>query len=365
MTPTFQKQEICPKSALSVPQASTCTVCSSFHKAVGSDAPTITTRRPGIFKVCNTSPAMNEDTIMYYDQVVRVRNLSILRTDIILPLAMLQYMDVASVAILVFDYALTFELEVSLIWRSEWSLPKVLFLLSRYSTVFDVPLVLYFGITPVISVQRCYKLHAAITWGTVFGIYVAQAILILRTYALSDRRRSVLITFISIWVASLSATIVIIALFVKSSIYLPGITGCFLAVVDRAYIVPPYAIVLMYDTVIMAYTLYLGIRHYRHSMRTPLLVTLYRDGITYYLFLLIISLLNLFMLLNAYGTSPSKQALAQLFNTFLRVMHSVLSTRIILQIRAAGLEQLESESELPSSDEGIRFKARPAEAEEL
>ncbi|KAJ6456159.1 hypothetical protein C8R45DRAFT_1111149 [Mycena sanguinolenta] len=242
-----------------------------------------------------------ENTIIYYDQVVR-------------------YMDVASAAILVFDYALTFGLEVSLIWRSKWSLPKVLFLLSRYSTVFDVPLVLYFGITPVISVERCYKLHAAIAWGSVFGIYVAQAILLLRTYALSERRRSVLITFTSIWMASASATIVFIALFVKSSIYLPGITGCFLAVVNRADVVPPYVIVLMYDTVIMAYTLYLGIKNYRHSVRTPLLVTLYRDGITYYLFLLIISSLNVFMLLNAYGTSPSKQALAQLFNTYVHFL---------------------------------------------
>ncbi|KAJ7809689.1 hypothetical protein B0H14DRAFT_1496224 [Mycena olivaceomarginata] len=54
-----------------------------------------------------------------------------------------KYMNVSSVAILVFDYALTFSLEVSLIWKSKWSLPKVLFILSRYSTIFDVPLVLY------------------------------------------------------------------------------------------------------------------------------------------------------------------------------------------------------------------------------
>jgi hypothetical protein len=38
---------------------------------------------------------------------------------------------------------LTHVAQVSLIWKSKWSLPKVLFILSRYSTVFDVPLVLY------------------------------------------------------------------------------------------------------------------------------------------------------------------------------------------------------------------------------
>ncbi|KAJ6456160.1 hypothetical protein C8R45DRAFT_582864 [Mycena sanguinolenta] len=302
----------------------------------------------GISEICVISSTMDEaSTIVYYSQV-------------------LTYMDVASVAILVFDYALTFDLEVSLVWRSKWSLPKVLFLLSRYSTVLDLPWVLYFGMTPVVSVERCSQLNEVISWGTVFGISVAEAILVVRTYALSGSKRSVLIAFVSLWVASVSATIVFVALFVKSSIFkpspFPGSSGCFLAVLNKVDVVLPFVIVLMYDTVIMVYTVYLGIKKYRYSARTPLLVTLYRDGITYYVFLLVSSLLNLSMLL-INGTSPSKQPIAQLFNTFVRVMHSVLSTRIILHLRDANRKQLESESQLPSSDGGIRFKAQTVETD--
>jgi hypothetical protein len=81
----------------------------------------------------------------------------------------------------------------------------------------------------------------------------------------------------------------------------PGISGCFLAAANKAEVVLPFVIVLLNDTgpgllsfitlriervrtAIVAYTLYLGIRNYRHA-RTPLVVTLYRDGITYYVFL--------------------------------------------------------------------------------
>ncbi|KAJ7836385.1 hypothetical protein B0H14DRAFT_1124585 [Mycena olivaceomarginata] len=184
------------------------------------------------------------NTIIYYYQVVR-------------------YMNVSSVAILVFDYALTFSLEVSLIWKSKWSLPKVLFILSRYSTIFDVPLVLYYTITPVVSVQHCSQLHAGVSWGTVLGISVAEAILVMRTYALSGCKRSVLIIFTSIWAAGVSATIILVALFVRSAVYElppPGIPGCFLAAANKAEVVLPFVIVLLNDTAIVAYTLYLGIR---------------------------------------------------------------------------------------------------------
>ncbi|KAF8151953.1 hypothetical protein K438DRAFT_380167 [Mycena galopus ATCC 62051] len=91
----------------------------------------------------------------------------------------------------------------------------------------------------------------------------------------------------------------------------------------------------------MAYTLYLGIKTYRHAARTPLVVTLYRDGIAYYVFLCIVSLLNFFMLMN--GMMLPNAALAQLFNTFLRVMHSVLSTRVILHIRDVEHKRFEPE----------------------
>lgn len=81
----------------------------------------------------------------------------------------------------------------------------------------------------------------------------------------------------------------------------PNISGCFLVDGNVVYATVPFIIVLFNDTralsslaiylssndfppVIMAYTLWIGLRNYRHS-KNPLIVALYRDGITYYLFL--------------------------------------------------------------------------------
>ncbi|KAF8140785.1 hypothetical protein K438DRAFT_1879334 [Mycena galopus ATCC 62051] len=267
-----------------------------------------------------------DNTIAQYHQVVRAFTLN--------------YAQVSSVAILVFDYALTFNLEVSLIWGSKWSLPKVLFLISRYSPVFDVPLALYTNrttyiqipvtITPAVSVQNVYFRKG----GTAFGISGAQAILIVRTYALSGRRRSVGIIFTSIWAVGLSATIVLVVFFVRSTVYTPspfqGIPGCYQAESGTTDLVIIFIMVFVTETMIMAYTLYLGITKYR-DVRTPLVVTLYRDGITYYVCLCVVSFWNVFMLLD--GRVFPKEALAQVLNTFLRVMHSVLSTRVLLHIR--------------------------------
>ncbi|KAF8145304.1 hypothetical protein K438DRAFT_2028821 [Mycena galopus ATCC 62051] len=290
-----------------------------------------------------------DNTITQYHQVVR-------------------YMHISSVAILVFDYALTFNLEVSLIWGSKWSLPKVLFLLSRYSPVIDVPLVLYINITSAVSVQACSRLNAAVSWGTAFGISAAQAILIVRTYALSGCRRSVGIVFTSMWAVGLSTTIVLAVFYVRSTVYTPspflGISGCYQAASSTADLVIIFIMVFVTETMIMAYTLYLGITKYR-NVRTPLVFTLYRDGITYYVCLCVVSFWNVFMLLD--GRVFPKEALAQVLNThvsrplFLRVMHSVLSTRVLLHVRDVERKRFAEDSDglLPT----MRFEPGTVEPE--
>ncbi|KAJ7120990.1 hypothetical protein C8R44DRAFT_170912 [Mycena epipterygia] len=247
-------------------------------------------------------------------------------------------MHVVNITILVFDYSLTLNREMSLIWLSKWSISKILFCLSRYSPVFDVPILLYYSMKSDMSFEHCSQLYAGTAWGTIFGIAAAEAILVLRTYALSGRKRGVLIFFTTLWACAVSASIVLSELFLRSVTYgpppSPDIPGCFLTQGNVVFATIPFVIVLLNDTIIMAYTVWIGLTNYRHS-RNPVVATLYRDGIMYYLFLSIISAINLVTLLKA----PT--AMAQLFNTFLRVMHSVLSTRILLHVR--DVEHIDSE----------------------
>ncbi|KAJ7846071.1 hypothetical protein B0H14DRAFT_2773295 [Mycena olivaceomarginata] len=211
-------------------------------------------------------------------------------------------MHVVNITILVFDYSLTFGVEVTHMWTSKWSLSKVLFFCTRYSPAFDVPVLMYYSIASNLSAEHCSQLHAASSWGTVFGMAVAEGILVLRTYALSGRRRGVLIFFTTIWASGVLASIVLLNFFLRSATYgpppSPVIPGCNLTDGNAIFAGMPFVIVLFNDTVIMLYTLWIGIRNYRHS-RNPLILALYRDGITYYLFLCFISAINVATLLQA------------------------------------------------------------------
>ncbi|KAJ7057173.1 hypothetical protein C8F01DRAFT_1153666 [Mycena amicta] len=267
--------------------------------------------------------------------------------------------QVVDLTILLFDYSLTLGAEISLMWTSRWSVSKALYFMSRYSPAFDVPILLYYSMVSDLSFKQCARLQAASSWGTVFGLGVAEAILVLRTYALSGRKRSVLVFFTGLWLIGISTSIVLLVLFEKSVAYGPPpsslIPGCYLIQGDVIYAGLSFIIVLINDTIIMVYTLWIGLKNYRHT-RNPLIVTLYRDGITYYVFLCGISALNVATLLQA----PS--VIAQLFNTFLRVVHSILSTRILLHVR--NVERLEVEETRRSTITRVTlsFAGRDSEA---
>ncbi|KAJ7058366.1 hypothetical protein C8F01DRAFT_1147999 [Mycena amicta] len=211
-----------------------------------------------------------------------------------------KYVNVASMAILVFDYSLTFDLEVSLIWPSRLSISKTLFLLARYTPFFDVPIGLYFVLGSNIPLTACFNLNVASTTMSVFGIAIGEAILVLRTFALSERSRRVLLIFGSIYGTAVLACIILVSLFLRSMIFSPPIfplipgcneTGGAFILVGIAFI-----LLLLNETALMAYTLFLGWRKYRH-FRNPFVVTLYRDGITYFIFLTLGSATNFAILL--------------------------------------------------------------------
>ncbi|KAJ7638136.1 hypothetical protein B0H17DRAFT_484213 [Mycena rosella] len=243
-------------------------------------------------------------------------------------LQIVKYMDVVSITILVFDYLVSLDLEISLVWGSRWSLSKIFYMLARYPPFIDVPLVLWYGLTPI-AIKDCLPVYAAASWGTFFGIAMAEAILVLRTYALMGCSSRVLLVFGIQYIAILCITIAVLSLFLKSLKFgpppIPTVVGCQIA--DGSIIlVVAFILVLLNETIMMLCTLWVGVKRYRHSFN-PLIHTLYRDGITYFILLFLISSGNLAVLI----WGPLE--LVDLLNTFLRVMHSVLSTRCLLHIR--------------------------------
>lgn len=250
-------------------------------------------------------------------------------------LQIVKYVNVASLTILVTDYLQTLELEIELIWRAKWGLVKILFLFARYSTFFDVPLVLYYSLAPRPSNQKCLVIYSIASWSTCFGIEVSEAILVVRTYALSGNSRNILIYLLIQFVVISTAVLVILVIFLRSLRYgtppLPTVMGCY-PTEGSKILFADFVLLMLNETAIMILTLWIGIKRYRHS-RNPLIVTLYRDGIFYFIYLFLISAANIVVLV----VGPPE--LIDLVDTFQRVMHSILSTRILLHVRNTGRDR--------------------------
>ncbi|RDB16254.1 hypothetical protein Hypma_003021 [Hypsizygus marmoreus] len=65
--------------------------------------------------------------------------------------AAVRYTNLAFLILLIYDHALTLDLEVSRIWTLPWRLPKFLFLINRYL----IPPMLFFdGLTPTMRLEK-------------------------------------------------------------------------------------------------------------------------------------------------------------------------------------------------------------------
>lgn len=220
-------------------------------------------------------------------------------------------------------------MEVEFIWTSEWNVGKVLFLLARYTAFVDVPLVLYYALAPNVSHRTCHQVYAVSSYSTALGIAFSEAIMIIRTYALWGNNRKILIFLLTFLGLIAAPVLVILTFFLRSLKYgeppLPTVTGCY-PTEGSIILFADFVLLISLETVIMALTLWIGVKRFRHS-HNRLVYTLYRDGIFFFVYLFLISAGNIIVLV----AGPPEYV--DLLNTFQRVMHSVLSTRVMLHVR--------------------------------
>ncbi|KAF9556699.1 hypothetical protein CPC08DRAFT_820322 [Agrocybe pediades] len=126
-------------------------------------------------------------------------------SDVVAGLAKLEldrYSRLAMAVVMCYDYALTIDREIDLIWRSKWSLPKVLFLLTRYYGLSIAVFGLYilFGDQSTDEVSLAY-----LRWST-FSAYsfslLTQGVLQIRVYALYNSNKRILAFMLLFFVTS-------------------------------------------------------------------------------------------------------------------------------------------------------------------
>jgi len=248
------------------------------------------------------------------------------------------YFQLASIALLLYESCITFSLEVQLIWKRRWSLVSALYLATRYLPYLDNGVLLIMRMfTPDPSDSLCKRIQVSQLFLFTAAILLAEGILVLRTYAIWGKNRKIA------WIFGGSLAFIALAAiaFLSVSAALqkfqprprpPSLTGCFLLGTNRQFWIA-YLLATIFETAILSVTLYKVNQQRKYSaINSTLMQTVYRDGITFYIYILVVSLINIIVL------NVAPDALASTVTQIYRAQHAILTARIILNIRNAGVE---------------------------
>jgi len=214
------------------------------------------------------------------------------------------------------------------------TLVTVLFHIIRYLPFFDGPIHLAQQFLSDPSRSTCNTLFHVYGWLVVFSILVANSVLVLRTYALWENKRNVALSLFALLVACIIGVGYFMEKFISSFFYdqspsRSAFPGCFISQSGRAFWIS-YLLLLLFHNVILILTVIKLIKGKR-LRGSSLLRTIYRDGIMFYAILSVLSLINIIM----FNTTQTYLKFG--FISFHRVLHAILTERLVINIRRAGI----------------------------
>ncbi|KIM38010.1 hypothetical protein M413DRAFT_448053 [Hebeloma cylindrosporum] len=202
-----------------------------------------------------------------------------------------RYAQLTSSCIIVFDHLLTFDEEVDLIWKSAWSLGKVLFLLNRYYPLAASIFNNYALFSPTLTDAICLRFFHWQGWTGLISCMLAEGILQIRLYALYSLDKRVLALMLTSFVlcSTLSAFVMgsVLTSITASAYPVPGGKFCVPKGVSThfyAFWIPMLSFETLLCTlaVIRAIQMYQPSRSVFHSGR-QLVSVLVRDSLMYFL----------------------------------------------------------------------------------
>ncbi|KAF9001478.1 hypothetical protein BDQ17DRAFT_1358258 [Cyathus striatus] len=248
---------------------------------------------------------------------------------------------VASMAILVFDYFLTVELEIKYIWSSKWSIPNAMFLFTRYLPFVDFLVLLYRTFSTGLSIQTCndaYRVNGVLV---LVGIVVAEIILSLRTWAVWGRSKVVGIGLIIFTFAAVIPAIPVIIIFSGTATFVDPpyhpFHGCFLQAGSRILLLE-WILLMIYDAGLL---ILMVVGHFNPVGESPLHLLRLTDTC----FQIAVVPTHNESFIKAFFTSSMPGEFIKpilkdgvlyyfyLFGLMERVIHAVLTCRVVLHIK--------------------------------
>ncbi|KAI0701639.1 hypothetical protein C8Q76DRAFT_756345 [Earliella scabrosa] len=294
--------------------------------------------------------AMSADYIMSHLQTAGVE----IKTGSLDYLQTTKYFTVIALTLAILETLSTFPDEVTYMWSSRLSPITIIYFINKYAVFLDAGL----AVNTAVSTPRpelCNAQFQTLAYCTVIGTMVSEAILLTRTIALWKFNTYVKAFLISVYI-EIATFAIYCAWITLTWIEYPSkdvlrIIGCVPSNQDRD-IWPAYVGLIILETVIIMLTIlrrlldsiepdYPRVDHhvtptlrrcFAGYMESVLVKTLYRDGIHFYGIVLGVTTANLLVMLSG------PEGLTSAMQIFLRVIHSALCTRVILNLRKAATD---------------------------
>lgn len=253
---------------------------------------------------------------------------------------------VCAASALGYDYILTLEREVSLIWLSPWSSTKILFVLTRYSPIIATCLLLHNHFNPeVISRHICNITWATAAWLLIIGINSAEIVIMIRTWAVWGRDRKVGACCASLIAAAMTAQSYYTAKAINSvefnspefEDHTSSVAGCVVISVNYGIFFVNMTASCVIDTVVLVLMVISAIRVSKSNRKSHLATVVHRDSLIFYGYLVCLILVEPIVL--ARNLDVTRDPGLFLLILVQSISYSILTCRIIFNIRSVGEDE--------------------------
>lgn len=212
-----------------------------------------------------------------------------------------KYIAAAGLVFVIYDHVISFSDEVELIWKAKWTLPKVTFLLLRY-TVPCVLIVHTYKLAGLKSVhnpnsfcQAWFNITVCLGMAT---IAVGNFLVLLRLWVIRNRNRififSTLIVFVLAHVATITCVTILLINVTPSLMFFRGLGGLGMCIIARRSILGIlYVPAVIFNALALAATIWNAIGRPRRE-GTSLMQYLRQDGFIFVLLLFLMQVINFF-----------------------------------------------------------------------
>ncbi|KAF8510092.1 hypothetical protein JB92DRAFT_2942173, partial [Gautieria morchelliformis] len=214
-------------------------------------------------------------------------------------LTLAEYSALASLMVLLYDHAITFDAEVMNIWRGPRTFGKLLFLWNRYfglSSLIIQVTVTFHGSLPNKFCSAYFWLEAvSCVLIAIVSVDSEYIILLIRVYAVYNRNKQLLYGMVGFQLITTAVTIVLFVFYMSAGVGLPlvhNLTGCFIPSASRnlaASFVPSLANAV----VLCLFMLYKLWDRCRNEIASSQLKRLVQDSLIYFFCILAVHLMNL------------------------------------------------------------------------